>query len=118
LGAFGVKVKLIEPGVIKTDFGGRSMDVWDLSNLPDYTSLMEKVGAARERFTRNPSAPELVAAAIFKAANDPGDRLRYLVGADAKRLWRVRRWLGYRAQMRIVRRVYGLALSRGAVSSS
>jgi NAD(P)-dependent dehydrogenase (short-subunit alcohol dehydrogenase family) len=73
LGAFGVKVKLIEPGVIKTDFGGRSMDVWDLSNVPDYTSLMEKVRAALERFTRNPSAPEVVAATIFKAANDPSD---------------------------------------------
>jgi NAD(P)-dependent dehydrogenase (short-subunit alcohol dehydrogenase family) len=118
LGAFGVKVKLIEPGVIKTDFGGRSMDVWDLSNLPDYTGLMEKVRAARERFTRNPSAPELVAATIFKAANDPGDRLRYLVGADAKRLWRVRRWLGYRTQMRIVRRASGLALLRGTASTA
>jgi NAD(P)-dependent dehydrogenase (short-subunit alcohol dehydrogenase family) len=108
LGAFGIKVKLIEPGVIKTDFGGRSLDVWDFSNLPDYTSLMAKVSAARVRFTRNPSAPELVAATIFKAAHDPSDRLRYLVGSDAKQAWRIRRWLGYRAQMRIVRRLFGL----------
>jgi NAD(P)-dependent dehydrogenase (short-subunit alcohol dehydrogenase family) len=108
LGAFGIKVKLIEPGVIKTDFGGRSLDVWDLSNLPDYTSLMERVRAARERFTRNPSAPELVAATIFKAAHDRSDRLRYLVGADARQAWRIRRWLGYRAQMRVVRKLFGL----------
>src|SRR5579872_2128230 len=31
LGTFGIKVKLIEPGAIRTDFGGRSMDAWDLS---------------------------------------------------------------------------------------
>jgi NAD(P)-dependent dehydrogenase (short-subunit alcohol dehydrogenase family) len=105
LGAFGIKVKLIEP---KTDFGGRSLDVWDLSNLPAYIPLMEKVRAARERFTSNPSAPELVAATIFKAATDPSDRLRYLVGSDAKQAWRIRRWLGYRAQMRIVRRLFRL----------
>jgi NAD(P)-dependent dehydrogenase (short-subunit alcohol dehydrogenase family) len=108
LKTFGIKVKLIEPGVIKTDFGGRSMDVWDLSNLPEYASLMEKIMAARERFTSNPSTPELVASTIFKAATDPGNRLRYLVGDDAKLLWRVRRWLGYRTQMKFVSKAFRL----------
>ncbi len=108
LGAFGVKVKLVEPGAIKTDFGGRSMDAWDISNLPDYASFMEKVKATRTRFTKNSSTPELVAETIFQAANDSSERLRYLVGPDAKRLWPVRRWLGRRAQMKIVRRVFGL----------
>jgi NAD(P)-dependent dehydrogenase (short-subunit alcohol dehydrogenase family) len=28
LGTLGIKVKVIEPGAIKTDFGGRSMDAW------------------------------------------------------------------------------------------
>jgi NAD(P)-dependent dehydrogenase (short-subunit alcohol dehydrogenase family) len=108
LGTFGIKVKIIEPGVIKTDFGGRSMDVLDVSNFPDYASLVTKVNAARARLTQNPSAPDLVAAMIFEAANDESDRLRYLVGPDAKRIWRIRRWLGYRAQMSIVRRLFGL----------
>jgi NAD(P)-dependent dehydrogenase (short-subunit alcohol dehydrogenase family) len=108
LKAFGIKVKLIEPGVIKTDFGGRSMDVWDLSDMPDYACLMEKIMAARERLTSNPSTPELVASTIFAAATDPSDRLRYLVGPDAKLLWRVRRWLGYRTQMQFVSRAFRL----------
>jgi NAD(P)-dependent dehydrogenase (short-subunit alcohol dehydrogenase family) len=108
LGTFGIKVKVVEPGVIKTDFGGRSMEVLDVSNLPDYASLVKKVNAARARLTKNPSAPDLVAAMIFEAANDESDRLRYLVGPDAKRIWRIRRWLGYRAQMSIVRRLFGL----------
>jgi NAD(P)-dependent dehydrogenase (short-subunit alcohol dehydrogenase family) len=108
LGAFGVRVKLIEPGVTKTDFGGRSLDAWDHSNVPDYKSVMQKMGSAFERFTRNPNPPEIVAATIFKAATDPSDRLRYLVGADAKLLWRLRRWVGYRTQMRILRRLVGL----------
>ena len=108
LKGFGIKVRLIEPGVTKTHFGGRSMDVWDLSPLPEYRSFMEKVMAARARLTRDPSTPELVAATILKAATDPHDRLRYLVGADAKLLWRLRRYLGYRAQMRILNRVFRL----------
>ncbi|HLW90649.1 MAG TPA: SDR family oxidoreductase [Roseiarcus sp.] len=108
LGTFGIKVKLIEPGAIKTDFGGRSMDAWDISNLPDYASFMEKVKATRARFTKDSSAPELVAGVIFEAANDRSDRLRYLVGPDAKRIWPLRRWLGRSVQMKIMRRVFGL----------
>jgi NAD(P)-dependent dehydrogenase (short-subunit alcohol dehydrogenase family) len=108
LGIFGVKVKWIEPGAIHTDFGGRSMDAWDISNLPDYANFMEKVKATRARFTKNSSTPELVAGVIFEAANDPSDRLRYLAGPDAKRLWPVRRWLGRSVQMKIVRSVFKL----------
>jgi short-subunit dehydrogenase len=108
LGIFGIKVKLVEPGAIKTDFGGRSMDVRDSSNLPDYSGFMAKVKAARANFTKNSSTPELVAGVIYQAATDPGDRLRYLAGPDAKRLWPVRRWLARRIQMKLVKRVFKL----------
>ena len=45
LGTFGIKVKVIEPGAIKTDFGGRSQDVWDVSRVPAYAPFMNKVSA-------------------------------------------------------------------------
>ena len=48
LGTFGIKVKVVEPGAIKTEFGGRSMDRWDISRLPDYAGFMDKVKAVRE----------------------------------------------------------------------
>jgi NAD(P)-dependent dehydrogenase (short-subunit alcohol dehydrogenase family) len=108
LGSFGIRVKLVEPGVTRTDFGGRSMDMLNYSHLPDYGSVMEKINAARARLIKKRSAPELIAATIFQAANDQSDRLRYLAGPDAKRLWGLRRWLGYRAQMRIVRNMVKL----------
>lgn len=106
LGGFGIRVKIVEPGLTKTNFGSRSMDVLDHSALPDYAQMMEAISAARKQNARRSSPPELVANAIFEAANDPGDRLRYLVGADAKRLWRLRRWLGAPTQMRIIRRIF------------
>lgn len=108
LGSFGIRVKLVEPGVTGTDFGGRSMDVLNHSHLPDYASVMEKIDAARARLIKKRSPPELIAATIFQAANDQSDRLRYLAGPDAKRLWSLRRWFGYRAQMRIVRNMVKL----------
>ena len=107
LGTFGVRVKVIEPGAIKTEFGGRSADVWDISRAPDYAGFMEKVKAARERYTRNSSPPELVAEVIFKAATDPSDRMRYLAGPEG-RFALLRRLIGAEAAMRMVRRMFGL----------
>ena len=108
LGSFGIRVKVVEPGVTSTDFGGRSMDVMDYSHLPEYGNVMDKIDAGRARLIKKRSAPELIAATIFEAANDRSDRLRYLAGSDAKRLGSLRRWLGYRAQIRIVRNLVKL----------
>jgi NAD(P)-dependent dehydrogenase (short-subunit alcohol dehydrogenase family) len=108
LKSFGIRLKVVEPGVTKTDFGDRSMDFIDHARLPEYAGLMQVIFAARKRIRSSPSAPEQVAQTILDAAQDPSDRLRYMSGADAKRLWRLRRWLGPQAQMRIVRRVFGL----------
>ena len=108
LGTFGIKVKVIEPGAIATDFGGRSMDRWDISALPDYAGFMDKVMAARGRYVRNSSTPELVAEVIYKAANDPSDRMRYLAGADARRFVPLRRLLGSGAAMSMVKRMFKL----------
>lgn len=106
LGRFGIQVKLIEPGLTKTDFGSRSMEVLDHSAHPDYAQMMEGINAARKRNARRSSIPEAVASKIFEAANDPSDRLRYVIGNDAKQLWRLRKWLGDQARMRIIRRLF------------
>jgi NAD(P)-dependent dehydrogenase (short-subunit alcohol dehydrogenase family) len=108
LGAFGIKVKVIEPGAISTEFGGRSMDRWDISALPDYAGFMDKVIAARSRFVQNSSAPELVAEVIYQAATDPSDRMRYLAGPDARRFVPLRRLLGAGRVMKIIKQRFGL----------
>ncbi len=38
----GIKVKIIEPGPIKTDFYGRSMDITKKDNLTDYNEIVDK----------------------------------------------------------------------------
>src|SRR5271170_2161090 len=93
LGTFGIKVKVIEPGAIKTDFGGRSQDVWDVSRVPAYATFMDKVKVARARYIQNSSSPETVAEVVYQAATDPSDRMRYPVGSDARRLIPLRRLL-------------------------
>ena len=106
LGAFGIKVKVVEPGAIATDFGGRSLDAWDTSAFPDYAAFMEKVKWTRESYVKNASPPERVAEVVYQAATDPSDRMRYLVGADARRVVPLRRLLGSRLQMRLVKRAF------------
>lgn len=108
LGTFGIKVKVIEPGAIRTDFGGRSLDVWDVSRVPDYAPFMDKVKAARARYIQNSSSPELVAEVIHRAATDPSDRMRYPAGADARRFIPLRRLLGPDLSMRLIRRTFNL----------
>jgi NAD(P)-dependent dehydrogenase (short-subunit alcohol dehydrogenase family) len=108
LGTFGIKVKVVEPGAIKTDFGGRSQDVWDISRVPAYAPFMDKVNAARAHYIQSSSSPETVAEVIYRAATDPSDRMRYPAGADARRLITLRRLLGAGLAMRMLKQRFKL----------
>src|SRR5271154_5918949 len=108
LGTFGVKVKVIEPGAIKTEFGGRSADVWDVSRVPEYKPFMEKVKAARANFVKNSGSAEQVAEVIYEAANDPSDRMRYPAGPDARQFIPLRRLLGAGRMMKMIKQRFQL----------
>lgn len=84
--AIGVKVKIVEPGIIKTDFGGRSLDVSNNESLTEYQELFGKVFAAFGSLGESGSEPEVVAQVIYEAATDGTDQLRYTAGPDAKEI--------------------------------
>jgi short-subunit dehydrogenase len=98
-----IKVKVIEPGVIRTDFYDRSMDKVDSTAFAEAYGGILKRGQKRtgQPSVRSSSAPQVVAQAIYRAATDPSWRLRYPVGSDARQVWLLRRllpeWLFYRA---------------------
>ncbi|KAA3612939.1 MAG: SDR family NAD(P)-dependent oxidoreductase [Planctomycetota bacterium] len=79
----GVKVKLVEPGMIKTDFGGRSFDFNNDEGLAEYQPLVGKLMAAMVPLASGGSEPELVAQVIYEAATDGTNQLRYTAGPDA-----------------------------------
>jgi NADP-dependent 3-hydroxy acid dehydrogenase YdfG len=88
----GVKVKLVEPGGVATDFGGRSMD---MQHNPELTEYNEFVGAFTEAMQAtmdpaNMSKPEQIAEVIYTAATDETNTLRYRAGADALQLLEAR----------------------------
>ena len=81
-----IRVRIVEPGMIKTDFGGRSFDFALDQNLPDYAPMAEAMGRLFGKLAAKPSPPETVAEVIWAAANDTGDRLRFRAGSDADQL--------------------------------
>ncbi|QCK14418.1 SDR family oxidoreductase [Mangrovivirga cuniculi] len=80
---FNIKVKLIEPGAIKTRFYDESLESIKVGNIKEYDNHMANSLTKIHEFGRNGSGPEEVAKAIFTAAVDQGNRLRYAVGGGA-----------------------------------
>ena len=85
MAAIGVKVKIIEPGQIDTDFMGRSMDVQHNIDLSAYQEALAKQNElSKQTFDpANISSPMMVAKVIYNAATDNSDQLRYQAGTDA-----------------------------------
>lgn len=91
---FGIRVRLIEPGMIRTDFGGRSFDFAMGEDLSEYSPTVEAMGRLFGKLAANPSPPEVVAEVVWEAANETGGRLRYRAGVDAHHLLDERRAKG------------------------
>lgn len=83
---FGGQVKIVEPGVIATDFGGRSFDFCNDANMPEYQKIVGALMTAMPTMAQNASPASVVAEVIFEAATDGKNQLRYTAGADAKML--------------------------------
>lgn len=77
---FNIKIKIIEPGVIRTDFYGRSMTVMKDDSLNEYSAYSQKVIGNLITNGNNGSDPAEVADTIFKAATSAGNKMRYPVG--------------------------------------
>lgn len=94
LAPLNIHVRLIEPGVIKTDFYNRSLDRGDTNGLDGaYDAFMQSARKSMsDEFIQRGSEPEAVAKVIYRAATDTGRRLRYPVGMDAHALL-FARWL-------------------------
>lgn len=109
LAPLGVRVKLVEPGSIATDFGGRSMSFSNDPALAEYQPTVAKVMAGYGQFTAAGSAPEIIAEVVYAAATDQTDRLRFAAGEDAERLLAARDGSDDATFMAAIRAQFGLA---------
>jgi NAD(P)-dependent dehydrogenase (short-subunit alcohol dehydrogenase family) len=93
LSHFGIGMKIIEPGGMKTDFFTRSFDI---GHHPDYDALVTRVMSAitDPKQLDTYSTPEQIAEVVYEAATDGKDQLRYVAGADARATYAMRLQLG------------------------
>ena len=91
---FGIKVIIVEPGVIRTNFGN-GLVIAKKSQDPNspYTQLMRKMATSFEEMMKNASSPDLVAKVVLDAVRNESPNLRYLAGND------VEAWLGSKRNM-------------------
>lgn len=77
---FNIRVKVIEPGAIKTDFYSRSMHKFENDGVKDYDNYESRVYKNTQLAEKNAPGPVVVAKKIYKAANSRSFKLRYPVG--------------------------------------
>lgn len=111
LAQIGVRVKIVEPGGMRTDFGGRSLDFSNDSALPEYQQLVGDVIGAFEPLLANGSTPEQVAEIVYLATTDESDRLRFAAGADAEAILEARRTNDDPAFFATIKQQFGMGLA-------
>lgn len=81
---FGGQVKIVEPGMIATDFAGRSFDFSNDETISEYQNIVGALMTVMPVMAENASPATVVAEVIFEAATDGKKQLRYTAGEDAK----------------------------------
>jgi NAD(P)-dependent dehydrogenase (short-subunit alcohol dehydrogenase family) len=82
---FGIKVVVVEPGVIRTNIVN-GMVVAKKSQDPNspYLQIIQKMAAVLENMMENGSPPDLVAKVVLNAVTNESPKLRYLAGKDVE----------------------------------
>lgn len=93
LAPFGICVKTVSPGGIKTDFAGRSLVRTQHEAYEDQLAKVTATFGDPDR-QRNYSTAEQIADVVYEAATDGKTQLRYVAGDDAKALYAQRLQVG------------------------
>ena len=109
---FGIKVVIIEPGSIRSEWSAIAADQLETTsaNTP-YAKQAEVVGAVLRRVDRSQmaSGPEVVAEVIAKAVQSAKPRTRYVVGGGARSILLAERILPDRGFDRFIQLGYRFA---------
>ncbi|MGS2738940.1 SDR family oxidoreductase [Sinomicrobium sp. M5D2P17] len=94
LGQFGIGIKTVAPGLMLTDFIGRSLD---MNSLPEYQDVEAKAFSNFEEAHKSASTAEQIAEVVYQAVTDGKDQIRYVAGEDVKEQYERRLKIGNEA---------------------
>lgn len=104
LNSIGIKVKLIEPGMVNTSFSARASASLNFDLIEkEYLPFLAKCMPAMQKLSSNYCEAVTVTETIYEAATDGRNKMRYVVGDDAKQLINSRKELqddGYLSMMK------------------
>ena len=82
---FGIKVVLIEPGFIKTNFANAMVLAKEAQDPSSpYSEMMQRIQANSKEMAKNASSVDVVSKAILEAVKSKNPNLRYPVGKDVE----------------------------------
>jgi NAD(P)-dependent dehydrogenase (short-subunit alcohol dehydrogenase family) len=110
LAPFGIRVSLVEPGPIRTEFNDRAMETIDNERLSGsaYAPVVAQAERFRAKFESQSAGPEVTTRAIVHAALARRPRVRYVVPFSASLMLSILSSLPTRLVDAILRAVAGL----------
>jgi NAD(P)-dependent dehydrogenase (short-subunit alcohol dehydrogenase family) len=105
LAPFGIGVKTIAPGFIRTEFGSNMV----VTTAEPYKELMDKymgVVASHMDPKTSGSTAEEIAEIVYEAATDGKDQVHYTAGADSKSMYERRLQIGAEASRKEMSAIY------------
>ena len=111
LAPFGIRVKVVAPGGVATDFATRSLQM-TVDPADDANPYIGQVRSVLDAFSSHGgtySSAEQIAEVIYTAATDDSAQLRYLAGADAQQLLQTKAEMSEQDFMSMIRQNFGLA---------
>ncbi len=88
LAPLGVKVKLVEPGPVKTSF---KFVLENDESIAEYQKQVQELQGMTKSLMERGSDPKEIAEVIYRAATDGSDQLRYVAGKEAEELLAMRK---------------------------
>jgi short-subunit dehydrogenase len=101
----GIKVKLVEPGAVVTDFTGRSADESNVSSFDDYRGYQNNVMKQIKKEATKGISAEACAKTLYEAAVDDSNKLRFVAGSQAKQLLFLRSLIPVSTYQSLVKRI-------------
>jgi NAD(P)-dependent dehydrogenase (short-subunit alcohol dehydrogenase family) len=108
----GIKVVLVEPGVIETNFFNAVVAAKKSRDPKSpYSQIMQKMATSFEEVTKNASSPELVARVVLEAITDENPSLMYIAGKDIEQLKEAKRSMSDEEFYRMMKKNLNLDLA-------